>query len=100
MIRQAGFTPHPVRITQYDDRVWFEYEEYAGERVVYLDGREYESFAENDRSKLGRYRARYEDESLIIESDLLESSWSGIFGHITSDQTSVVETYTRGFDQK
>jgi len=89
-----------VRITQYDDRVTFEYEEYAGERVVYLDDRDYGNFNENERYRLGRYKARYADDALIIESDLLESAWSGIFGNVTSDQTSVVETYTRGFDEK
>lgn len=100
LIRQASFTPHPVRITQYDDRVVFEYEEYAGQRIVYLDDREYDNFDENQRYRLGRYKARYEGDALIIESDLLTSAWSGIFGQVTSDKTSVVETYTRGFDEK
>jgi len=100
LIRQAAFTPHPVRITQYDDRVTFEYEEYAGERVVYLDDREYADFNENERYRLGRYTARYDEESFVIESDLLQSSWSGIFGQVTSEETTVVETYTRGFDEK
>lgn len=100
LIRQAGFTPHPVRIAQYDDRVTFEYEEYAGKRVVYLDDREYEDFDVNERYRLGRYTAYYDGESLVIESDLLRSAWSGIFGQVTSDETSVVETYTRGFDDK
>lgn len=100
LIRQAGFTPHPVRVTQFEDRVTFEYEEYAGKRIVYLDDRDYEDFDEAKRYRLGRYKARYAGESLIIESDLLRSAWSGIFGHVTSDETSVVETYTRGFDEK
>lgn len=100
LVRQAGFTPHPVRITQYDDRVTFEYEEYAGKRVVYLDDREYRSFDENQRYLMGRYKARYEGDALIIESDLLEEGWSGITGQITSDQATVVETYTRNFDEK
>lgn len=100
LIRQASFTPHPVRITQYQDRVTFEYEEYAGERVVYLENRDYDQFDENERYRLGRYTARYEGDSFVIESDLLKSAWSGIFGQVTSDQTSVVETYTRGFDEK
>ncbi len=100
LIRQAGFTPHPVRIRQYEDRVTFEYEEYAGERVVYLDDREYDSFDEDQRYRSGRYKAHYEGDALVIESDLLTSVWSGIFGQVTSEDTSVVETYTRGFDEK
>jgi hypothetical protein len=100
LIRQAGFTPHPVRITQYDDRVVFQYEEYAGERVVYLDDREYDNYDENKRYLQGRYKAYYKDDALVIESDLLTSGWTGIFGNVTSDQTTVVETYTRGFDEK
>lgn len=100
LVRQVGFTPHPVRITQYDDRVTFQYEEYAGERVVYLDDRDYGNYDENQRYLQGRYKAYYEGDELVIESDLLTSSWTGIFGNVTSDQTTVVERYSRGFDEK
>jgi len=100
LVRQVGFTPHPVRITQFDDRVEFEFEEYSGTRVVYLDDREYDSFDENERYLMGRYKARYEGDALIIESDLIKGGWAGIFGHLTSDETTVVETYTRNFDEK
>ena len=32
MVRQVAMTPHPFRITQYDDRVVFDYSEYGGHR--------------------------------------------------------------------
>jgi hypothetical protein len=100
LIRQAGFTPHPVKITQNENSVTFEYEEYAGKRVIYLDNRDYDKHKENTHSLMGRYKAHYEGDALIIKSDLLESAWSGIFGQITSDQATVVETYSRKFDKK
>lgn len=100
LVRQVAFTPHPMSLTQYEDRVVFAYEEYAGKRTVYLDNRDYESFDTTSRSRMGRYKAYYQDEALIIESDLLESAWTGIFGQIYSDQATVVETYTRNDDEK
>lgn len=100
IIRQTGTTPHPVRVTQYEDRVVFNYEEYAGERVIYLDGREYDSFDESQRYKMGRYKGYYEGESFVIETDLLTSELGTIFGSVHSDQATIVETYTRHFDEK
>lgn len=99
LVRQVGFTPHPVKITQYNDRVTFEYEEYAGERVIYLDDREYDSFDSDTHYRMGRYKAYYEGDALIIESDLLQSGWSSIFGYVTSEETTTVETYTRNYDE-
>ena len=40
LVRQAGFTPHPVRIEQNDDFVVISYEEYAGMRTIYFDDRD------------------------------------------------------------
>ncbi|MBX2848529.1 MAG: hypothetical protein KTR16_09415 [Acidiferrobacterales bacterium] len=71
LIGLAGFTPHPVKITQYDDRVTFECEEYAGERADYQDEREYQSFDVNERYRLARHKAYYQEKLLVIESDLL-----------------------------
>lgn len=100
LVRQAGTTPHPLSITQYEDRVVFNYEEYAGERVIYLDDREYDSFDESQRYKMGRYKGYYKGDAFIIETDLLSSEWGSIFGQVNSDQATVVETYTRHFDEK
>ena len=94
LVRQAGFTPHPVKITQNDDHVVLEYEEYAGERTIFFDEREYEGIA-GPKSPMGRSKARYEDDSLIIESDQISANWTGIFGHQLSDQTTTTEIYRR-----
>lgn len=92
VIRQAGFTPHPVRITQNDDHVVFEYEEYGGRRVVYLGD---EPAASGKKSHLGDSVARYEGDSLIVETRNLLSNPSQPWGYQTSDQVSTVEIYKR-----
>ena len=94
LVRQAGFTPHPVKITQNADHIVIEYEEYAGKRTIFFDEREYERMA-GPKSPMGRSRARYENDSLVIESDQISANWTGIFGHQLSEQTTTVETYKR-----
>jgi hypothetical protein len=92
VVRQAGFTPHVVRITQNDDHVVLEYEEYGGRREVYFgDGLP----AEGEKSHLGDSVARYEGDALVIETRNLLSNPSHPWGYQTSDQTSTVEIYTR-----
>lgn len=100
LIRQVAFTPHPVRVYQHDDRVTFKFEEYASERTIYLGESDETNFDADERYRMGRSKAYYKDEALIIETDLIESSWSGIFGQILSDEATVVETYTRNDDLK
>ncbi len=97
LVRQAGWTPHPVKITQNDDHVIFEYEEYAGKRTIYFDERE---FAKMDGSMnpLGRSKAHYEEDVLIIESDQIPAHWAGIWGYQLSNQTTTIETYGRKDD--
>ena len=68
LVRQAGFTPHPVRIEQFDDYVRISYEEYGGVRTIYLDGRDVGS-AGDSLVKLGRSTARYEDARLTHRID-------------------------------
>lgn len=94
LIRQAGYTPHPVRIEQYDDRVVLSYEEYGGVRTIYLDGRGAAS-AGDSLVKLGRSTARYNDDSLIIESTHIPAGPTGQYGNQLSDQVTTVETYRR-----
>ena len=92
LIRQVAMTPHPFRITQLDDRVVFDYEEYGGHREVMLvDGPP----PEDVRSLLGNSVARYEGDALIIESRNLLSGLGSTQGHFFSDQATVVETYRR-----
>ena len=97
LVRQAGFTPHPVRVTQNDDHVVIAYEEYGGVRAIYFDDRAY-SDGSDDLIKLGRSQARYEDDSLIVESTHIPAGPTGPQGNWLSDQTTTVETYRRDDD--
>jgi len=92
VIRQSGFTPHPVKITQNADHVIFEYEEYGGYRVVQLGD---ELPAPGEKSHLGDSVAHYDGEALIVRTVNLLSNPSQPLGHRTSGQVSTVETYTR-----
>lgn len=92
LIRQASFTPHPVRIEQYDDRVVISYEEYGGVRTVYFDKRD---MVGGEKSHLGQSWARYEGQKLIIESNNLLPNLSTGFGNALTDETTTVETFYR-----
>jgi hypothetical protein len=92
LVRQAGFTPHPVKITQNDDHVIIEYEEYGGRRLVYLGE---VPASEGEKSHLGDSVARYDGDALIIETRNLLGNPSHPWGYQFSDQTTVVEMYTR-----
>lgn len=94
LIRQAGFTPHPARIEQYDDRVVISYEEYGGVREIYLDGRG-AAQPGDEHVKLGRSTARYEGDRLIIESTHITAGPTGTQGNQLTDQVTTVETYRR-----
>ncbi len=92
--RQGGYTPHPVRIGQFDDHVVISYEEYGGVRTIYFDGRDAGN-TDDELVKLGRSTARYEDDKLIIESTHIPAGPTGQYGNQLSDQTTTVETYQR-----
>ncbi|MGI9273017.1 MAG: DUF6152 family protein [Woeseiaceae bacterium] len=92
LVRQAGFTPHPVRIQQFSDRVVLSYEEYGGVRKVFFDDRDHDS---DEKTHLGQSIARYEGQKLIIESENLLPNLSATNGNLLSDQTTTVETYYR-----
>lgn len=91
VVRQTIMTPHPVRITQYDDRVEFQWEEYGGSRTVYFDERDFKDY----KTHLGNGIARYEDDALIIETTNLLSNPASPEGQIISDEVSITEIYTR-----
>ncbi|HEY5624489.1 MAG TPA: hypothetical protein VIV14_12070, partial [Gammaproteobacteria bacterium] len=91
LVRQAT-TIRPLRITQHDDRVVFEYEEFAARRVIYLDGRGPET---DKHTPFGHHIARYEDDALVIETTQLLGHLSGPLGNALSDQATTVETYRR-----
>jgi hypothetical protein len=92
LVRQAGFTPHPVRIEQYDDRIELSYEEYAGRRTVYFDDRDLGGI---EKTHLGQSIARYEGQTLVIESTHLLPNLVATNGNLLTDQTTTVETYYR-----
>lgn len=92
VVRQSGFTPHPLRITQQDDQIIFEYEEYAGYRIVPLGD---ELPAPGPKSTMGDSIAHYDGDSLIIRTVNILSNPSNPLGNQTSDQVSTVETYKR-----
>jgi len=95
LVRQAS-SAKPVRITQYTDRVVFQYEEGAAQRVVYLgEGR---SNANGNKTGLGESIARYEGEMLVVESDQLLGDLTSWRGNTLSDQHTIVETYRRADD--
>jgi hypothetical protein len=92
VVRQAGFTPHPVRITQNDDHILFEWEEFGGSRVVPLGD---ELPAPGEKSHMGDSVAHYENDALIVRTVNLLSNPSGPLGRPSSDQATTVETYHR-----
>lgn len=92
LVRQGGFTPHPARIQQFDDRVVISYEEYGGVRTIYFDDRD---LTGGEHSHLGHSIARYQAQKLIIETTNLRSNLVGTRGEFLSDQTMTVETYYR-----
>ncbi len=92
LVRQAGFTPHPVEMTQNDDHVILEYEEYGGRRVIYLDGRGPQSA---EHTNLGHSVGSYDGDMLVIETTRLLGNYTSPSGNPLSDQTTTVETYRR-----
>ena len=93
LVRQAGSTPHPARMTQLDDRIILEYEEYGGRREILLDAQEPGDDVEH--TNLGYSIARYDGDTLVIESSRLLENYTGPGGSPLSDQTTTVETYRR-----
>ena len=91
LVRQA-MSGHPLRITQNEDHVVFEYEQGAATRVIHLDGRGPES---DERTDYGHHVARYEGDALVVESSQLRGRLTGVRGNALSDQSTVTETYRR-----
>ncbi len=90
--RQAGYTPYGQIIHQYPDHVTIEYEEYGSRRAIFFDD---ELPAPGIQSHLGDSVARYEGDNLVIETVNLLPNLSGHRGKPLSDQTRIVEVYTR-----
>ena len=92
LVRQVAFTLHPMRIMQHDDCIVFEYEEHGGRREIFFDGRGPET---TEHTRFGHHVARYEGDTLIIESSQLLGNLSSGGGNALSDQTTTVERYRR-----
>ena len=95
LVRQAGFTPHPVRIQQEADHVVISYEEYSSVREIMLDG---ERPAPGGLSRFGDPYAYYDGDALVIETINLIGNLTTPNGNELSDQTSTIETYRRSDD--
>jgi len=89
LIRQA-ISGMPLKITQNEDHLIFEYEEDAITRTIYLDDRGHQN---DEYSNFGSHRAYYQDTKLVIESFNLNSRLTSLGGNRLSNQTTTVETY-------
>lgn len=92
IVRQGGMTPHGVKISQFDDRVVFEYEEYGITHTAYFDATK---AATGIKTHMGDSVARYENGSLVIETSNLLSEQMHAGGNRMSDQAMVTQIYTR-----
>ncbi len=92
VVRQAGYTPYGFILNQYDDHITIEYEEYGTRRSVFFDD---ELPKPGVRSHMGDSVARYEGDSLIIETVNLLPNASGHRGKPLSENARVTEVYTR-----
>ena len=90
LVRQV-ITPHPIKITQLDDRVVIDYEEFGGRREVFFDDRAFIGI----NTHYGDSIARYEGNALIIESTNVLANQATNRGNLLSNDARVVETYTR-----
>ncbi len=92
-------SPLPVRITQEEDYVLMDYEQWGAARTIHMDGREHPASLVNTR--MGHSTGRYEGSAFVIETVGIEP---GVFWpHLTgggahSDQLRLVERYTRSED--
>lgn len=91
LVRQLN-TPHPLRITQFGDRVLIEYEEYGGRRDVPIGDKIVDSGV---KTHYGDSIAHYNGDTLVIKTINLLANPGSPEGHRLSDQASTVETYWR-----
>lgn len=92
IVRQGGMTPHGVKITQNQDSVVFDYEEYGITHIAYFDANKANT---GIKTHMGDSVARYQDGALIVETHNLLSEQMHAGSNRMSDQATVVQTYTR-----
>ena len=91
LVRQA-MSGHPLRITQNDDHLLFEYEQGAATRIIHLDGW---GPVSDEHTDYGHHVARYGGDALVIESSQLLGRLTGTRGNALSDSSTVTESYRR-----
>lgn len=84
-------TPHPIKFTQMDDYVIIEYEEFAGRREIYFDGRNANGF----NTHYGDSIARYEGDELVVETKNLLPNQATNLGQRLSDKATIIERFKR-----
>jgi|SaaInlV_100m_DNA_5_1039725.scaffolds.fasta_scaffold01315_6 hypothetical protein len=92
VVRQAGYTPYGLKINQYSDHITIEYEEYGTRRAVFFDN---ELPKPGLRTHMGDSVARYEGNTLIIETVNLLPNASAHIGRPISEQSRITERYSR-----
>jgi hypothetical protein len=92
LVRQAGYTPYGHIIKQYPDHVTIEYEEFGSRRSIFFGDKLPKPGV---ASHLGDSVARYEGDTLVVETVNLLPNLSGHRGKPLSGQTRVVEVYSR-----
>ncbi len=92
VVRQAGYTPYGFKLQQYPDHITIEYEEYGSRRAIFFDDKLPKPGA---RSHLGDSVARYEGDTLVIETVNLLANLSGHRGKPISEDARVTEVYSR-----
>lgn len=92
VIRQAGYTPYGQIINQYPDHITIEYEEYGSRRAIFFGD---ELPKPGVRSNMGDSVARYEGDTLVIETVNLLPNYSGHNGRPLSENARVTEVYSR-----
>lgn len=94
LARTAG-TPHPFKITQMDETVEIEYEEYGSVRIVPLGEKGDKPVNSGAKSHFGDSIAYYDGDSLVIETINLLENQATPFGNAVSDQASTIERMSR-----
>ncbi len=92
VVRQAGYTPYGFKLQQYPDHITIEYEEYGSRRSIFFDNKLPKPGV---RSHLGDSVARYEGDTLVIETVNLHANLSGHRGKPISEEARVTEVYSR-----
>ena len=92
VVRQAAYTPYGQTIQQYPDHITIEYEEYGSRRAIFFDDALPQP---GPPSRLGDSVARYEGDTLVIETVNILPNLSGHRGKPLSGNARMVEVYSK-----